>query len=417
MSSARSNLPQRRITSLLLAACLALTSCGGGADPEEGPVALALGKSSVEWKASSMFVDVTASGSWTISLETGDGTPWAQVEPASGKGPKSNVVLSYSENKSEQNRELKVILQSGSRSSSATLVQGGRPAEPGLDPGAGYDGRRYGADVSTCGWLELPATVSDGRDFFATYMNMSGAKVRNYSYDWDYSNLVSWWVAYPLNKELMGSGGRSNAWGIDPNMPLAAQSNISMRGFNPSGTFARGHQCPSADRLCSVEANAQTFYGTNMTPQMHVFNEGIWVSLENRVRNWANALTSKTDTLYVVTGCVLGEKSTEGRHGEVGGYALDNDGKKVAIPTGYYKALLRYQKNSTYGYSGFTACGFYFDHKDYGGAGVSKSHAMSIDELEQKTGIDFFVNLVSAIGESEAAKVEAQNPQNVGIWW
>jgi hypothetical protein len=41
---------------------------------------------------------------------------------------------------------------------------------------------------------------------------------------------------------------------------------------------------------------------------------------------------------------------------------------------------------------------------------------MSIDELEQKTGYDFFVNLVDKIGADAAAAVEAQDPTKYSVW-
>jgi DNA/RNA endonuclease G, NUC1 len=400
---------------ILAAICLAVAACGGGADPVVLPAKLALSKTSASSGAGSQFVEVQASGIWTIDVKTSDGGSWASVSPASGKDSKNNVILEYSENSSETDRSLTLVLTAGKQNAEAVFTQSGKPQVEPETPS--YDGKRYGVDVSTCGWLELPVTEKDDRDMFTLFMTVGGNKVRNMSYDWNYGELVSHWVAYPLNKTLMGSGGRSNAWGFDPNMPVSAQSNITMRGFNPSTSFARGHQCPSADRLANEAANMQTFYGTNMTPQMHDFNEGIWAGLENKVRSIANALNSATDTLYVVTGCVVAPNSVEGTHGAVGGYALDNDGKRVAIPTGYYKALLRYQKNSTYGYKGYAACAFYFDHKDYGSDSVSKSMAISIDELEDKTGIDFFGNLAGVIGVADADKVEAQDPKNVGIWW
>ena len=36
---------------------------------------------------------------------------------------------------------------------------------------------------------------------------------------------------------------------------------------------------------------------------------------------------------------------------------------------------------------------------------------ISIDELEEKTGIDFYVNLSSVLGASNAARVEAEQPE------
>ena len=324
---------------LFLAGLLILVSCGG-TDPEEGPVALNLTKTSGDYNSGSMFVEVTASLDWTITLETSDGQSWAQAEPSSGRGSKANVVLTYSENTSEEDRVLEVILQSGSKRATGTFTQKGRPQTetPGPKPGPGDDAGLYGLEVTDCGWMELPATVKDGREFFHLDMTVNGVKMRNFSYDWDFDNLVSHWVAYPLNKSLSGSGKYDYLWGLDPNLPLAYQSNISRKGYGDSRQYARGHQCPRADRQLTQETVAQTCYGTNMTPQLHDFNGGIWLNLENMVRNWGNALSSN-DTLYVVTGCKLADNPMGAGRGAVGGYTLDNDGKNVAIPVGYYKAI------------------------------------------------------------------------------
>jgi endonuclease G len=142
-----------------------------------------------------------------------------------------------------------------------------------------------------------------------------------------------------------------------------------------------------------------------MTPQIQDnFNGGIWAGLESQVRTWAK----NSDTLYVVTGCVT-EGSTY--------YALDNNGKKVTVPTGYYKAVLRYSKSTTLGFSGYMACAVYLDHKEYSAGTVSSSYSMSIDDLEKKLGLDLFVNLPDAIGQANADKVEAQEPSTVSWWW
>ena len=201
MSSVRNSLL------LFLAGLLTLVSCGG-TDPEEGPVALNLTKASGDYKAGSMFVEVTASLDWTITLETSDGQSWAQAEPSSGRGSKANVVLTYSENTSEEDRVLEVILRSGSKRATGTFTQKGRPQTetPGPKPGPGDEAGLYGLEVTDCGWMELPATVKDGREFFHLDMTVNGVKTRNFSYDWDFDNLVSHWVAYPLNKSLSGSG-------------------------------------------------------------------------------------------------------------------------------------------------------------------------------------------------------------------
>ena len=141
-----------------------------------------------------------------------------------------------------------------------------------------------------------------------------------------------------------------------------------------------------------------------MTPQIgENFNQSIWANLETMVRSWAN----NSDTLYVVTGCV-----TTGSQD----YALDNVGKKVTVPTAYYKALLRYSNAKTIGKKGYVACAFWLDHKEYSDITITKSYMLSIDELEDRLGIDFFVNLPALIGDDDAAAVEAEDPAQQP-WW
>ena len=250
--------------------------------------------------------------------------------------------------------------------------------------------------------MELPETLEDdGLNFFWHNMNITGYSGRNYSFYWDYSNLVSHWVAYPLNTTLRGSGSRSEAWGYDPLVPASKQPNITSAY---RGGWARGHQLPSADRL-TYAANVMTFYGTNMTPQEYNFNGGIWARLEESVRNWS----FKSDTLYVVTGCVVNDKSSKTR---------DIDGKSVTVPVAYYKAVLSYSK-SLDSNGGYRGCAVYLDHNHPYGETVKRNHSsvMSIRDLENKLGINFFVNLPAAIGESAAAAVETENPNTVSWWW
>ncbi|MFR8804760.1 MAG: DNA/RNA non-specific endonuclease, partial [Anaerovoracaceae bacterium] len=151
------------------------------------------------------------------------------------------------------------------------------------------------------------------------------------------------------------------------------------------------------------------FYGTNMTPQINKgFNADIWANLEGKVRGWAR----DSDTLYVVTGCVIDYKD-----GETVKYAVDNYGKKVTVPTAYYKVVLRYMKSSTFGYSGYSACAVWLDHKVYSTKTIDSSYSMSVDDLEKRLNIDFFVNLPAKVGEETTARIEAEEPKDVAWWW
>ena len=264
---------------------------------------------------------------------------------------------------------------------------------------------RLGADIGHTYseppvWLELPA-VSENDEFHIHTALFDDKVYRNYSFNYDSSNLVALWVAYPLcdwytNKSV----DRSESWYADPF--VKEQPNLNRSGDFIANGYERGHQIPSADRLRSRQLNDQTFYYTNATPQLAEFNEGMWAELEGKLRSWSK----KSDTLYVVTGCVVGDSPKT---------VNDNDGKPVAIPDAYFKAVLRFDKSSTVN-GGFSAFATYVEHKK-DAPKFGKSVAISVDELEKKIGFDLFVNLPARIGEDKAKAVEAESPADVTFWW
>ena len=270
----------------------------------------------------------------------------------------------------------------------------GQQPEPEPDPVPQPD-----TDLTKVSWLELPAMDNPDLGYYSHSFEMSGKEYRNYSFGWSQKDLVALWMAYPLcsmytNKTV----SRTDAWAYDPLLG-PEYSSAPFGGYG--GSYARGHQVPSADRLCSYNANVQTFYGSNMTPQLNAHNEGIWQTLESKVRTLANT----SDTTYVVTGCVVDGSTT---------FTQDSDGKKMTVPVGYYKVLLRYSKSSTI--STWAAMAFYTEHKSYSGSTSLRSLAMSVDELEEMLGMDFFVNLPAKLGEERAAALEAEDPLTNSIW-
>ena len=267
-----------------------------------------------------------------------------------------------------------------------------------------------GGKKTVPGWLEIPAmTPEKVSAYHSTFMEIDGRTVRNYSFLWDKEHQVAPWVAYPLTAENMGNViKRTNAWGLNPNMPEADQP-LLVRGYKEgnNGWYSRGHQIASADRLLDRESNTTTFYGTNMTPQDGDFNGGIWNTLEMKVRDWAK----ECDTLYVVTGCLV-----EGSDY----YALDNNGKHVTVPTAYYKALLAYKApakgRKPFGHDGYAACGYFFEHKKYPDGKITREMAISIDELEKLTGEDFYPGLSAFVGKKNADIIEKENPSSEDFW-
>ena len=355
------------------------------------------------------FVNVKCSGSWSLVLVADDEeVTWARLDVTQGIGDKSNVKLSYDANDTDSSRELKIILDGGSSWVGCSLKQSAATSDPGDggddDDDDDGDGGNPGpvvpgdSDLTKTGWLELPAMDNPNLGYYSHSFKMGGKTYRNYSFGWSQKDRVALWVAYPLCKlYTSGSVGRTDDWALDP--LLGNDSAAPFGGY--AGNYARGHQVPSADRQCCYEANAQTFYGTNMTPQLNAHNEGIWSNLESKVRNIANS----SDTTYVVTGVIVSSSSKKEK---------DSYGNSVTIPDAYFKVLLKYSKASTLG--AWNAAAFYLEHRAYSGS-ISKEHSMSVDELEKMTGIDFFVNLPAKIGADQAAKLEAADPANSSVWW
>lgn len=241
-------------------------------------------------------------------------------------------------------------------------------------------------------WMELPQ-VTNASAWHAHTTILRFNRVRDYSFSYNEPCLVADWVAYPLYADFAKNRvDRSNSnWEKDPF--ISKQSNVSSGGsyeFSTKG-YDRGHQIPSADRAGGAMTNQHTFYCSNVTPQLHEFNGGIWEKLESAVRDWS----ASSDTLYVVTGCIADNTCET---------VKDHDGQAVAVPKAYYKALLRLKGGS------YIGAGFYFKHenttKEY------KEFAISLKELEEKTGMTFFVNLPS----DKAAAIKAEDPTTNKFW-
>ena len=250
----------------------------------------------------------------------------------------------------------------------------------------------YVKPINTDGWAEMPAKVEDANWEYGYHDKLpSNNKLRNYSFCFDKSKHCALWVAYPLHKcYIEGNGHRTEDWGYDPCcIDDTYEPNLRNSYYSQGGgtnTHSRGHQLPSADRLASDEDNATTFYYTNMTPQLQSLNGGTWQSLEENItKKWICS-----DTLYVVTGA----------HFAAGyGYAYDNkgNGKACAVPTHYYKVLLRTKSGNSGKWVGncsaseLKCVGFWFEH-----AAKAPRQTMSVAEIERKTGHTFFPNVKNA---------------------
>ena len=245
-------------------------------------------------------------------------------------------------------------------------------------------------------------TTSSLSDLYkVTHSATMGAKTqRNYTLLYDPEMYASYWVAYPLCSGHLGSG-RADAWAYDPDVtPTSTKQtnaiagaygvNIATTNYD-NNLYARGHQIPNADRTVNTDMSDQTFYMTNITPQIQYgFNGGIWKDLEEAVRN----LTSSCDTVYVVTGAAFRKK---GGSESITTIVNTRDSKTLPVPNYYWKVLLKVTWSGSE-VTAASAIGFWLPHQDLKGESYSDSkYVTSVDQIETWTGFDFFANLPSSL--------------------
>lgn len=180
------------------------------------------------------------------------------------------------------------------------------------------------------GIVELPALRNGVNDVFVTHSTtFKGQKVTSFSMEYDKSKKHSRWIAFRFdNQTRLQEATRSDEFIPDPSLDMEYQR--TQVDFGKKG-YDRGHLCASADRLYQQEANDQTFYYTNMSPQRNNFNTGVWLALEGQVQSWGRSCTA-SDTLYVVKGGTIDKEEQVKEY--IGG------DRSKPVPKYYYMALL-----------------------------------------------------------------------------
>ena len=252
----------------------------------------------------------------------------------------------------------------------------------GENTGNNSGGDNVGSVVSNAYTRRLETPALKGGNYFIYHNTKVGTdSVMTYCYEYDPQKQHSRWIAFRFDSKTRTKNvSRTDAWSDDPKLP--SHCHIGTRGF--SG-YDRGHICASADRLYSRNANEQTFYMSNMSPQLSKFNQNYWVTFEGHVQELGRN-SSFADTLYVVKGGTIEDN-------QILTYVERDNGTRVAVPQYYFMALLKVKNNV------YTAIAFWADHKaNTKNATISdmQKAAITIDELEKKTGIDFFHNLPDA---------------------
>ncbi len=172
------------------------------------------------------------------------------------------------------------------------------------------------------------------------------------------------WV---VHRVLNRSGKAKRADHFSPD-PLVKTGSALPNDYARTG-YDRGHLAPAGDFKYSQKITNESFYMSNMSPQAHALNIGIWNEIEAKVRTWAK----KYGPLVVVTGPVLKPGLTSiGRS------------TRVAVPAHYFKIVYDPKRGK--------AIAFLVENRAYPDEQM-RDLTVSIDEVERVSGVDFFAGL------------------------
>lgn len=186
------------------------------------------------------------------------------------------------------------------------------------------------------------------------------------------------WVAWELlGTETEGEKGRTNQFWQDSEIEGCPTTD----DYKRSG-YDRGHLCPAADQKWSVRAMEDCFVMANMCPQDHSLNSGAWNTLENKERSWA----MRDSAIMIVAGPIY-EGADRIRIGQTG----------VRVPGAFFKVIVAPYLDEPRGIA--------FVYPNMSSPGNMENYMLSIDEVEQLTGYDFFAALPDEIEN----KIEASS--------
>ena len=220
--------------------------------------------------------------------------------------------------------------------------------------------------------VEIPGKIKDRTERVIVHKGYTVS----YNADWKIPN----WVAYELTDvEVAGEEPRAKKFVPDPMVPKYESATTD--DYKNSG-WDRGHMAPAADMKWDLQAMKESFYLSNVCPQNHNLNGGVWKDLEEQVRD----LAAQKGSIYVVCGPIVNaDYQTIGAN-------------NVVIPSAFFKVLLQEENGKIY------TIGFVYEN--VAGRRPMSTYAMTVDEVEELTGIDFFPSLPDKIEKRVEAEVD-----------
>lgn len=209
---------------------------------------------------------------------------------------------------------------------------------------------------------------------------------------------VPFWVSeHHRATDFTGNAERREKLGIASSQVFMVDESIpagespANKDYAKSG-FDRGHQAAAAMYKYSQDRTNETYYYTNMAPQIgEWFNRGVWAALEGESRE----LIKQAGEGWVITGAVFYDPKEDSPQTATGLIDAQWIGKpaRVAVPTHFYKIVVT--KNE----GGETHCyAFLLANKREGQSNRAKDYdwtkyQVTVAEIERLTKIDFMPGL------------------------
>lgn len=210
----------------------------------------------------------------------------------------------------------------------------------------------------------------------------------DYTLSYNNSKGTANWVSWHLSTAWRGGAPRKNIFATDKSLPPNFLK-VTPASYKKTG-FDKGHMCPSNDRDGSARDNRETFLMTNMVPQAPNNNRKTWVSLEK----YCQTLAQEGNEMYIIAG--PSETGGEGEKGIASALAKD----KVNVPKKVWKVIL-VLKNGDNDITRITSStrviAVVMPNTQSVNANSWDYYRVSVDQIEELTGYDFFSALPASV--------------------
>lgn len=186
-----------------------------------------------------------------------------------------------------------------------------------------------------------------------------------YDMGYSYASKASEWVMYEVEGTQAAEVERQNDFRENTDLPTAYRTYPT---DYDEPVYDQGHLANSESINDSIAANSETFLMSNMVPQDHTNNIGIWKGLENRERKWAK---ERGEVLVMVGALYEGTIATIGT-------------SQVLVPSHLWKVIYDPIANE--------AIAYIIPNQPLYTAELD-NYLVSVDDVEARAGIDLLSNM------------------------